>query len=407
MEKFLRIKDLSISQRNTRLILIMQICNSAIFFLPVLIPFYQAEIGLSFKDFMMIEAIFCATIIMMEIPSGWLSDLWSRKNTMTAGLAFTSMGFGQLLFADSFMEAALSEVVTGIGVSLISGTNSAIIYDSLLQDGRQEEGRRLEGLRHGSALYSLAFACVVGGLLYQIDHYLPVILTIAAQGAGMMCGFLLIEPERTYKAAEKHPVADMLDTMKFALHGHKEIAGIILFATIVFMATKIMLWTQQPYYELLGLPTVYYGIFTALGFLLGGMGGHLGHRLDGHVRNRTMFLFMLIAVVGACLIAGMVKSLAVIPLLLIGSVMWGFGWPRVQSAINMRVSSERRATILSTASLMINLAFIPVGSAMGVLADTVGIQHALLTLGGFILAGGGFGLGLFILHARRKETLAT
>jgi|JI10StandDraft_1071094.scaffolds.fasta_scaffold10320_12 MFS family permease len=406
MEKFLRIKDMSLSQRNTRLILMMQSCQSAIFFLPVLILFYQAEIGLTFKDFMIIEAIFCATVILMEIPSGWLSDIWSRKRTLAAGLAFTSMGFAQLLFADNFMEAAISEIFTGIGVSLISGTNSAMLYDSLLQDGRQNDYRKLEGLRHGTSMYALAFASVAGGLLYQIDHFLPVALTVFGQATGMVCALLMIEPVRDYRKAEKHPVADMLDTMKFALHGHKEIAGIILFSTVIFTATKIMLWVQQPYYELLALPEIWYGIFTATGFLLGGIGGHLGHILDGHVRNRTMFLFMLITIVSACLIAGMVKSVSVVPLLLVGSVMWGFGWPRVQSAINMRVSSERRATILSTASLMVSLAFIPIGPTLGWVADIWGIQTALQGLGLFILTIGGLGLGLFVLNARRREATA-
>lgn len=215
----------------------------------------------------------------------------------------------------------------------------------------------------------------------------------------------MIEPVRHYKESEKHPIADMLATMKYALHGHKEIAGIILFATIVFTATKIMLWVQQPYYELLGLPEIWYGILTATGFLVGGLGGHLGHLCDGHVRNRTMFFCMLIMVVSACLIAGAFKSVGVIPLLLVGSVMWGFGWPRVQSAINMRVSSERRATILSTASLMISLAFIPIGPTLGLAADIWGIQAALTGLGLFILAGGSLGLGIFVINARRKEAL--
>lgn len=406
MEKLLRLKDMSISSRNTRLILMMQSCQSAIFFLPVLILYYQAEIGLTFKDFMIIEAIFCATIILMEIPSGWLSDLWSRKHTLAAGLFFTTLGFSWLLMADSFWDAAFAEVLTGTGVSLISGTNSAMLYDSLLQDEKTDDYRRLEGLRHGSSLYALAFASLAGGLLYQIDHHLPVIITALGQACGMICALLMIEPSRAYKEAEKHPVADMLDTMKFALHGHKEIAGIILFATVIFTATKIMLWVQQPYYQLLELPEIWYGVFTATGFLLGGLGGHLGHRLDGHVRNRTMFLLMLVAVVTACLTAGMVKSLAVVPLLLIGSVMWGFGWPRVQSAINIRVSSERRATILSTASLMISLAFIPIGSAMGIITGAWGIQNGLLALGLFILAGGGFSLALFVINARRKEIIA-
>lgn len=403
METLLKLKDLSLSARNTRLLLLMQTCQSAIFFLPVIILFYQQEIGLSFRDFMIIEAIFCATVIVMEVPSGWLSDLWSRKHTLAAGLGFTAMGFAQLLFADSFRDAAVSEIFTGIGVALISGTNSALLYDSLLQDEKTDDYRRLEGLRHGSSLYALALACLLGGLLYQLDHHLPVILTVAGQVTGVICALLMTEPARTYKATAKNPIADIVDTMKFALHGHKEIAGIILFATVVFTATKIMLWVQQPYYELLALPEVWYGVFTAAGFLIGGMGGHLGHMLDGHIRNRTMFLFMLIAVVGACLIAGTVRHLGVVPLLLVGSVMWGFGWPRVQSAINMRVSSERRATILSTASLMISLAFIPVGTGMGILSDVWGLQGALLALGLFILAGGSGGLGLFVLNARRRE----
>lgn len=403
MEKLLNLKHMSLSQRNTRLILMMQSCQSAIFFLPVLILYYQAELGLSFKDFMIIEAMFCATIILMEVPSGWLSDLWSRKRTLAAGLAFTSMGFAQLLFADGFWDAALSEVFTGIGISLISGTNSAMLYDSLLQDKRQDDYRKLEGLRHGTGLYALAFAALVGGFLYQLDHHLPVLMTVIGQAVGMICALLMIEPVRDYKEAEKHPLADMLETMKFALHGHKEIAGIILFATVIFTSTKIMLWVQQPYYQLLELPEVWFGVLTATGFLLGGLGGHLGHKLDGHVRNRTMFLFMLVTIVSACLIAGTVKSVGVIPLLLVGSVMWGFGWPRVQSAINMRVSSERRATILSTASLMVSLAFIPIGSAMGLAAGAWGIQDALLGLGLFILAGGSFSLGLFVFNARRKE----
>ena len=397
---------MSISDRNTRLMICMQTMQSAIFLLPVLLPYYKAEIGLDFRDFMIAEAMFAATIILMEVPSGWLSDMWSRKNTLAAGLFFTGLGYGWLLISNSFWDAATGQCIIGIGISLISGTNSAMLYDSLLQDGRTDDYRKLEGRRHGYGLYALGLASLMGGFLYQVHHDLPVILCVVSQLLGMVCALLMLEPVREYRKAEKHPVADMIDTMKYALHGHKEIAGIILFATVIFTATKVMLWTQQPYYELLQLPEIWYGVFTAAGFLLGGIGSHLGHKLDGHVRNRTMFLFMMVAIVAACLIAGTVKSHAVIPLLLIGSVMFGFSWPRVQNAINMRVSSERRATILSTVSLMVNLAFIPVGSLMGIITGAYGIQGGLLALGLFILIGGSCGLGLFVLNARRKEALA-
>ena len=396
---------LNISDRNTKLMITMQMMQSAIFIIPVIMPYYQAEIGLTFRDFMIAEAMFAATIILMEVPSGWLSDLWSRKHTLAMGLLFNTIGYAWLLWSDSFWDAATAQCIIGIGISLISGTNSAMLYDSLLQDGKADDYRRLEGKRHGYGLYALGLASVMGGLLYQVNHDLPMILSVITQFLAMICALLMIEPTRDYRAAEKHPVADMFDTMKFALHGHKEIAGIIFFATVIFTASKVMLWTQQPYYALLKLPEIWYGVFTAIGFLIGGFSGHLGHKLDGHIRNRTMFLFMLAAAASACLIAGTITSHAVIPLLLIGSIMYGFGWPRVQSAINMRVSSERRATILSTASLMINLAFIPVGALMGVITDKWGIQDGLLALGTFILIGGSFSLWLFVINAGRKEAL--
>jgi hypothetical protein len=55
---------------------------------------------------------------------------------------------------------------------------------------------------------------------------------------------------------------------------------------------------------------------------------------------------------------------------------------------------------------MISLAFIPIGSAMGIVTGAWGIQNGLLALGLFILTGGGLSLGLFVVNARRKEATA-
>lgn len=378
--------------RNIILLQVFSALQSAMFVLPVLVPYYRDAIGLSFREFLIGEAVFAAVVIAMEVPTGWLSDVWKRKHTLCLGMGFYVIGFSVLYFAGSLFDAAAAQGIIGIGVSLISGTNNALLYDTLAEDGRADEFRKREGRRHGMAFYALALSCLAGGFLYTLDARLPVLATLAASAFAMLAALFLHEPRRKKRAPEKHPLADMAQTVRYALHGHAEIAGIILFCAVLFSASKTMMWSQQPYYALLGLPESWYGILMAAGFLLSGAAGHLGHLIDGRLSNRAVFRIMLLIAVGAFLLAGLLPGYHGAALLLCGSLMWGFGWPRVQDAINRRVSSERRATILSTSTLMINLVFIPVSLAVGAATDLFGIAAALAGMGVYLLALGSMAL---------------
>jgi hypothetical protein len=79
----------------------------------------------------------------------------------------------------------------------------------------------------------------------------------------------------------------------------------------------------------------------------------------------------------------------------LGSMAWAIGWPALQDAINQRIGSERRATIVSTASLMIRVAFLPIGSLASWIADHHGVQASLLLLAGVHITLGCVAVGVF------------
>lgn len=381
-------------RRNVILLQVFSALQGCMFLLPVVVPYYREAAGLSFRDFLLGEAVFAAVVIAAEVPTGWLSDIWQRRHTLCAGMGFYALGFFILYGAHSLPAAVSAQGVIGIGVSLISGTVNALLYDTLAAAKREDEFRRLEGRRHGTVFYALALSCLIGAALYGIDPHLPVLATIGSAVLAMGTALCLYEPEREKEAVKKHPLSDMLETVRYALHGHPEIAGIVLFCAVLYSATKTMMWSQQPYYGLLGLPESQYGVLMAAGFALSGIAGHFGHVLDGRLSNRAVFRVMLCLVSGAFLAAGWRPGIHGVALLLCGSVMWGFGWPRVQDAINRRVSGARRATILSTANLAISLAFIPVSSVFGAASERFGLGAALCGMGVYLLAAGGAVLGL-------------
>ncbi len=384
------------ANKNIILIQAFSALQCTMFLLPVIIPYYRDVIGLGFREFLIGEAVFSAIVIAMEVPTGWLSDIWKRKHTLCLGMFFYVLGFSVLFCANGLFTAASAQGIIGIGVSLISGTLNALLYDTLAEEGRAEEFRRLEGRRHGAAFYALGLSAFVGGFLYAVNPKLPIMVSLAAYGLAMITALCMHEPGREKRAPEKHPLADMAKTVRYALHGHAEIAGIILFCAVLYSSTKTMMWSQQPYYALLGLPETWYGVLMAGGFLLSGMAGHMGHLIDGRMTNRAIFKIMLAIVVTAFLIAGLIPGYHAVALLLCGSLMWGFGWPRVQDAINKRVSSERRATILSTATLAINVAFIPLSLIVGAASDVWGIAPVLAGMGIYLAAAGS--LCLFLVR---------
>lgn len=385
--------------RNIRLISLYTVMVNAMFIVPVLVPYYRDQMGLNFQDFLIGEACFAAVVVLFEVPSGWISDMWKRKYVLALGALFDVIGMGCLLVGDNLWWAILGQSIVGISVSLMSGTHTAMLYDSLLSVGRESEYRKREGKRGALMFYSVAVASVAGGLLYPISHTLPLILCMICLTIGIIAACLMVEPTRHRKIAEKHPVADMIETARYALRGHADVGMIILFASVMFCATKLIMWTQQPYYMALHIDESLFGILMAAGFLMAGMSSHVSHLLDGKVGSVQALLGVWLVAVAICIAAGVSLGYVGVGLLMLGgSVLYGIASPRVSEAINSRVGSERRATILSTQSLICSLFFIPTSIGMGWVAENYTIGAALLAIAAWL---GLAGIALALVVVRR------
>ncbi|MCB9965672.1 MAG: MFS transporter [Rhodospirillales bacterium] len=372
-------------QRNIPL---LNIYAALLGFLPiiaVIVPYYQHQIGLSFQDFLIIEAIFSAVVVAMEVPSGWLSDLWRRKFVLALGAFLDGVGFVFIGIADDFWTAALGEIILGVGVSLVSGTTSALLYDTLLEDGDVSTYRKLEGKRSAMGFYAVGVSSVVAGFLYTLDPYLPLWVSAVTTFLCIPVALMMHEPDRHKEAVQKNPLHDMVQVMRYALNGHKEVAALIFFVAVLYGSTQAGQWMQQSYYIFLGIPEIWFGIFASIGFFVGGVGGHLGHKLEEKFRAVHILIGLWLLVALFWIICGTFAGYHALILLMISNAAWGIGSPVMQDALNRRVDSSRRATVLSVASLMIRLTFIPLGVGIGWVVDAYGVQTGLLALAAFVL----------------------
>jgi MFS family permease len=59
-----------------------------------------------------------AGIVALEIPSGWMADVWGRRKTLILGTILGSAGFMMYSFSYGFWAFILAEIILGAGHSL-------------------------------------------------------------------------------------------------------------------------------------------------------------------------------------------------------------------------------------------------------------------------------------------------
>lgn len=117
--------------------------------------------------------------------------------------------------------------------------------------------------------------------------------------------------------------------------------------------------------------------------LLGGVGGQFSYRLAFAVkgdRNVAILTLCLLLACVVCVIDAAFPVMFASLLLIFGSMIFGLGFPRVQDALSRRAPPNRRATVLSTASLVTYLFSVPLLIFVGWMTEDFGVRSSLAIL---------------------------
>src|SRR5262249_46362692 len=109
--------------------------------IPVCVP-YLATHGITMRQFMERQAIFAIVILCGEVPSGLLSDLWGWKKALLVGSTLKGVSFSILPLWSSYEGFLVYHLMMGIALSMISGGDVALLYDSHLAAGGEKSGER-------------------------------------------------------------------------------------------------------------------------------------------------------------------------------------------------------------------------------------------------------------------------
>ena len=369
--------------------------------MPVIVLFFQDQ-GLSLQEIMILQACYSLSLGITEIPSGYAADTLGRRKTLILGCILAFVGFSIFSISYDFWWFLIAQIFLGLGNSFISGADTALLYDSLLEVN--EEGRFLkyEGRSVSIGNFAEAGAGILGGFLAALSFRYPAYAQVVVAVITIPLAMALVEPKTQKKRLERS-WQSILYVVKFSLKESKILRTYIIYSAIMGIGTLMMAWLAQPFLKDIGVGMKNYGVIWALLNVLVGTIAFLAYKIDRKLSPiNSMLMIGVTSVLGYVLIAQNMNywGLAV---LFIFYANRGYATPLLRNYINRHTESNIRATVMSIRSFIIRTTFAVIAPFIGWVADHQGLSSAMMAMSIIIAVVGGLCLIWFYRNQKQTE----
>lgn len=358
--------------------------------------------GFSLWEIGLAESVYHIVSLFCEVPSGMAADLLGRRKTLLSGGVLTVTCNLLMAFAPNLFTICLAMGLNALAMTMFSGTFTALVYDSLKTEGREDEYIQVSA--NSSQISMLANA--IGSLASLLKRFLGFagfyLLSAAFEGVSTAALALMEEPIVTAAQAnrEKHPlhalpeqfrqlVQDSLHVLRTCPMAVKLIASSALISVPSYL-TKMFL--QQRLVEL-GWPTELLFLPLLLGGLACVAGTEIGRRVRCRSMRRLYTACALLCGVGTLLVGAAPAWGGILGMMLVQGVLEVYLLHESQK-LNDAIPSDQRATLISVDGMAYSLLMIPASPLVGAVGDAFGQAGAgLALLGGVIVLSGAALLG--------------
>jgi MFS family permease len=342
---------------------------------------YLATQGIGMRQFMELQAIFALVILSGEVPSGLLSDLWGRKKTLLLGSTLKAVSFSLLPLWSSYEGFLFYHLTMGIALSMISGGDVALLYESYLASGGdRSRGTAVLGNMKLAGQTGAAVSALLGGAIVTLSYghllwanailsWIPTLLVLG-----------VTEPAAAPERGKKR-VKALQEVVSVALVKDGTTRLVLLNLVASGTAGLVMVWTHQKYWQDSGVPLAMFGVLFASYNLIFGFAGRSAALASARWGRRPVLAAVGVLPVIACFGMASFPGWGGVLLGTLGQAGRGVGAVLFLNALNERISSAFRATVISMAQLGTRASFALLGPLAGYGIDAWGLPSVLSALG--------------------------
>jgi len=361
--------------------------------------------GLSITEIGILLAFWSAAAIVLEMPSGALSDHFDRRALLVAAPLAKALTFVLWGVADgNFWLYGLGFLFWSLGQAWQSGSREALLYERLHHEGQSEAFDKVLGRDNAAEGLGIGAGTLLGGFVAWHGFDWAIWLSIPPLLLAALLAFWLRDVRRSgdRRAAPSETVGGYLAHFAEAareFRRHAELRFVTTYIAVGLVVYELLEEFDQLYYLAVSVPVWAWGLLGAGVEAVYALASLHAHRLAG----RPWLAWALPLIGGGLLVlAAMGGSPWHVLLLCAAYVVVAPITVLAEARFHRVMEGRSRATTTSALVMAENVAGIVATLAFGILADRVGILPAY-GWAGLAMAP----LALWVAHGQRRGLRAT
>jgi len=337
----------------------------------IIVLFYLHR-GVELHEVFWLSIVWSLTALLTEIPSGYLADRIGRKKTMLLGAALLALMYVGEWFAHGFWQFAMVFVLMSSAFSCFSGTEEAMLYESLLALGREKEMTHKNGQLFSARSVFKTFVPFMGAMfassLLEWQFKTLIVVNALALLVAVICIVRLREPQHRKDILEGEIgiFRESIETMM----QEPWLIRVALNKVLVFIAVFLAWRVYQPLLNGQGMGVEWLGVFDMLTHMLIFVGAWFLGKCDKQWGTKRIIVVTALITMATLVFAGYTTTPWMSFVLLLITIGVGSARePIFAHMVNERVCSRSRATTLSNLNVIKSIFDIPVLLLAGWLAS--------------------------------------
>jgi MFS family permease len=275
----------------------------------------------------------------------------------------------------------MAEMMLGVAISLVSGADTALVYDTLKEAGREEQYLRVEGRMGGIAGYSEATGGLIGAWLASFSLVYPFYLLFVFNLMAICIILSLREPERETTIHAGPDPKRMLTYLRSTFWQNRSILWLTINGSVGGVATFLIVWYSQAYMDLVQIPIVYFGVAWAVFHVVMGSFSLWAAKIEQRLGSYQVFLAMAVLTVVSYVLLGAIEHVLGLVFIALLYATRGVRTVLVRKHLNRQLSSDLRATALSVYSFIFRIIWAVFGTFFGWLTGLYSLPTSFIVAG--------------------------
>lgn len=348
--------------------------------IPTQVLFFRS-CGLTLAQIMLLKSALSISVMLLEVPTGYFADRYGRRLSIRFGGLFSLIASACYFLFPVFPGFLAAELLFGVGVSFISGADSAFVYDSLAEAGSTARYPRAESILSSLSGFAEAGGAIIGGLLAARSLLVPYYVQTVIYAVFIALSFRLSEPPRKTGIRSAPRLDALIEAFKISLVRRPHLRWLMLFLSLSSAGTFFTVWFGQSYFELIQLTPATIGLVWAALHITLGASSLLAAKLSRRLPPVKIMFGLAVSLALSFMLLGLFTAPWALVFLGVMYAVRGVRQPLARVWINELVDSAHRATILSINSFLFRIIFSTTAPLFGFIAEITSLSQTLVLIG--------------------------